>query len=438
MHLKRDCVMNECVSDPQLDVLNFLNEVTFEFPRAISFAAGRLPGASLQLDCHLEALVGSIEDTARSREASPDRLWQELGQYSRTSGIITDAIAAHLALDEAIHVAPDAIIVTVGAQEAMAIVLTALFEPRRDVLLVSDPTYVGITGLARLLGIRVAPVPAGDGGLDPETVESVIDRTSREGRVRALYDIPNFNNPLGTSLSLANRIALIDVCRRHDVLLIEDNPYGMFAYDHPRPPTLKALDEDGSVLYIGSFSKTLLPGLRVGYLVADQRVAGSGVTLAHALSRVKSLLTVNTPPLSQAIVADALRRTGGTLEPIVAPKREACRRNRDAMLRALDEHCPPGEEAASWNRPPGGFFLTLTLPGEFGAAQLRQCAAEYDVIVSPMQFFCVGANRRRQIRLAFSSTTPEQIHTGIGRLARYVRERMRSEVPARECDTPVP
>jgi Aminotransferase class I and II len=164
-------------------------------------------------------------------------------------------------------------------------------------------------------------VPAGDHGLEPDAIERAIVEASRVGRVRALYDIPDFNNPLGTSLPLATRGEILRLCHRHQVLLIEDNAYGMFAYDHDRPPTMKALDVHQDVLYIGSFSKTLFPGLRLGYLVANQRVPTTGETLAAALSRVKSLLTVNTPPLIQAMAIAALSQTGGSLEPIVAPKR---------------------------------------------------------------------------------------------------------------------
>src|SRR5207247_1636494 len=161
----------------------------------------------------------------------------------------------------------------------------------------------------------------GDAGLDAAVVEDAIVRAAPRGRVRALYDIPDFNNPLGTTLRLPQRLALIETCRRHGVLIIEDNPYGMFAYDGERLPTLKALDRHGTVLYVGSFSKTLFPGLRVGYLVADQPVAPDGRPLARELSKVKSLLTVNTSAISQSIAAAALLGRGCSLEPIVEPKR---------------------------------------------------------------------------------------------------------------------
>ena len=304
----------------------------------------------------------------------------------------------------------------------MAILLAGLFDPSRDILLVSDPSYIGITGIARILGIRVMPVPAGDEGLDATAVEES-DRPRLHGRPRPrAVRHPRFQQSARTSLPLAQRLRLLDVCARHGVLIIEDNPYGMFAYDDERPRTLKALDRAGIVIYVGSFAKTLFPSLRVGYLVADQHVGQRGEPLAKALSRVKSLLTVNTSTLCQAIVADALDAAGGSLEPLVAPKRAMVKRNRDVLVDCLRQRFADLRARVTWNEPRGGFFLTLSVPFEFDARALTTCAAEYGVIVCPMTFFCLAPSesRRRQIRLAFSAITPAQIACGIERLSDYV------------------
>jgi (S)-3,5-dihydroxyphenylglycine transaminase len=195
----------------------------------------------------------------------------------------------------------------------------------------------------------------------------------------------------------------------------------MFAYDGERLPTLKSLDCHGSVIYIGSYSKTLFPGLRLGYLVADQKVAGSVRTLAQELSKVKSLITVNSPALCQGIVAIALRRHGNSLEPIVAPKRAQFRRNRDAMIESLERKFA-GDGEVQWNRPRGGFFLTLDLGFEFGAVELKRCASDYGVIVCPLSFLSLSGGFRTQIRLSFSYVTEEEISEGVRRLARFCRE----------------
>jgi (S)-3,5-dihydroxyphenylglycine transaminase len=429
--MPREVWLKGCFADPLLDVMNFLNEVVLEFPEAISFAPGRPVESLFCVDEHLRSIASYVGNVAARTSRDAVAVWQDMGQYGRTNGMITDLVAAHLRADERIDVHPDAIMITVGAQEAMAILLAGLFDPQHDALLVSDPTYIGITGLARILGIRVVPVPAGEGGLDPDAVERTIVSVSRTARVRALYDIPDFNNPLGTSLGLADRYRLLDVCRRHDVLLLEDNPYGMFAYDGERLPTLKSLDNDGTVVYIGSFSKTLFPGLRIGYLVADQIVGGGGETLAKALSRVKSLITVNTPPPLQAAAAAVLLRTGGSLEPIVAPKRATYRAHRDAMISSLHRTLDDLRGVVSWSTPAGGFFLTVTLPFAFGQRELHRCAAEHGVIVCPMQVFCLASRRERQIRLSFSYVDPQRIATGIARLGGFIRAQIASAtVPA--------
>ncbi|HLG59853.1 MAG TPA: PLP-dependent aminotransferase family protein [Vicinamibacterales bacterium] len=421
---RHDIRLKGCFSDPLLNVMNFLNEVVIEYPSAISFAPGRPFESLFSVDRHLTGIERYVEAMGAQSSRAAAAVWQELGQYGRTNGVIADRIAAHLLADEGIHVDAGSIMVTVGAQEAMTVLLAGLFDPRQDVLLVSDPTYVGITGMARILGIRVVGVPSSDGGLDPSAVEAAIIDASRSGRVRALYDIPDFNNPLGSCLSLTDRHRLLDVCRRHDVLIFEDNAYGMFAYDGERAPTLKALDQSGTVVYIGSFSKTLFPGLRVGFLVADQTVWPGGETLAKALSSVKSLITVNTPPLMQAAVAAVLLGTGGSLEPVVAPKRAQYKMQRDAMLGALARTFSDLNGLVSWNSPAGGFFLTVTLPFAFGPPELRRCAAEYGVIACPMQFFCLASRRERQIRLSFSYVEPEAIARGIERLGAFVRAQL--------------
>lgn len=420
MAIVRAIEISERCCDPLLDAVLFLNEVVAAFPDAISFGPGR-PIDSLSAHRDQAAAIDAFVDhAARRSRRDREAVLLDLAQYARLDGLIGDIVAGHLARDERIQVHAEDIIITVGAQEAMAVVLMGLMEPATDILLVSDPTYVGMTGLAHLLGITIVPVPSGDGGLDPEAVERAIVAGGRRGRVRALYDIPDFNNPLSTSLSIADRLELLRVCERHGVLIIEDNAYGMFAYDHPPMPTLKSLDTGRNVVYIGSFAKTLYPGLRIGYLVADQRAGAGRQSLAAALSRVKGLLTVNTPALPQAVAGGLLLLAGGSLEPIVAPKREQYKARRDALLAALGETFS-AKDGVSWVSPAGGFFLPMTLPFEIADKDARRCAEQYGVIVAPMQFFCMGAERRRQVRLSFSSVEPPMMCEGVRRFAAFIR-----------------
>lgn len=427
-----DVTLKSWLADPLLDVMNFLNEVVHRYPEAVSFAPGRPSERFFDVEGSLGLSALWVESRTASSGASTRAVWNDLGQYNKTNGIINDLVARQLAADEGIAAAPESILVTTGCQEGMLILLLGLIDAAGDALLVSDPTYIGIPGLARILGLTVIPVPTGERGLEPAAVLAGIEEARRLGRrPRALYDIPDFNNPLGTRMTLEGRRALLALAREHDMLVWEDNPYGMFSYDGPPLPTLKALDEHGVVIYMGSFSKTLFPGLRLGYLVADQTVvlpSGQRVPLAAELSKVKSLTTVNTSTVVQAIAGGLLLEAGGSLRPLMEEKLPFYRGNRDRMLAAL-EGSLGGLAGVRWNRPEGGFFLTVTLPFDFTDADLTACARDYGVIVCPMRFFALSPGRERQMRLSFSYVSEEQIAEGIGRFARFVRERAGAAAP---------
>lgn len=422
-----DIALKGCFADPLLEVMNFLNEVVLRYPQAISFAPGRPAEEHFDVEGSFGKAPRFVEHRARATGRTELSVYREMGQYGRTNGIIHDLIARQLEIDEGVKVAPEAIVVTAGCQEGMAILLAGLFEAGRDALLVSDPTYIGITGLARILGIEVVPIPAGPDGLTPEAAAAAIEATRGRGlRPRAIYDVPDFNNPLGSCMPVAVRREMLDLAHREGVLLFEDNPYGMFNYDGESLPTMKSLDGHGVVIYLGSFSKTLFPGLRVGYLVADQRVSGPvpAPTLAQELSKAKSLTTVNTSPLVQAITGGLLLENGGSLKRIVAERLPFYRQNRDVMVAAL-ERAFAGRLAGAvrWNRPQGGFFLTVDLPFEFTGECLEAAARDYGVVCCPMTFFALSPGRERQVRLSFSYVTPAQIEDGVARFARFVHDR---------------
>jgi (S)-3,5-dihydroxyphenylglycine transaminase len=427
-----EVALKDCFSDPLLDVMNFLNEVVLRYPEAISFAPGRPSERFFDVEGSLRQAAVWVEERARESGRPPRAVWNDLGQYNKTNGIFNDLVARQLALDEGIATRPESIIVTAGCQEGMAILLLGLIDPATDALLVSDPTYIGIPGLARMMGLTLIPVPTGEQGLEPEAVLAGIAEARRRGlRPRALYDIPDFNNPLGTRMPVEARRALLDLAREHGMLVWEDNPYGMFSYDGPPLPTLKALDEHGMVVYMGSFSKTLFPGLRLGYLVADQTVvlpSGERRLLAAELSKIKSLTTVNTSTVIQAIAGGILLETGGSLRPLMEEKLPFYRANRDRMLACLKEGLG-GVAGVRWNRPEGGFFLTVTLPFDFTEDRLTECARDHGVIVCPMPFFSLTPGRERQVRLSFSYVTGEQTEEGVRRFAGFVRDRAAATRP---------
>jgi (S)-3,5-dihydroxyphenylglycine transaminase len=421
--------LKPCFGHPLLDVMNFLNEVVLRHPGAISFAPGRPTEQHFDVEGSLGKAKAFVAYRAQALGWTEAAVWNDLGQYNRTNGIINDLIARQLRLDEGIEVEPAAILVTHGCQEAMVVLLLGLFEAERDVLLVSDPTYIGITGLAALAGIEIRPVAMEAEGLPMERLRAAIAEVRAAGkRPRAFYHIPDFNNPLGSQMPLAERHRLLGLLREEGVLLFEDNPYGMFAFDREPLPTLKQLDKDGLVIYLGSFAKTLYPGLRVGYLVADQLVAAPGgpagkkLPLAVELSKVKSLTTVNTSPLLQAIAGAILLENDFSLRTVVKRKLPFYRDNRDRMQACLEKELG-GRPGIAWNRPAGGFFMTVDVPFVFGDAEVEACARDYGVIVCPVSYFALSPGRERQVRLSFSYVSQQQIEEGIGRFARFLRER---------------
>jgi (S)-3,5-dihydroxyphenylglycine transaminase len=217
------------------------------------------------------------------------------------------------------------------------------------------------------------------------------------------------------------RHRLLEVAAEHDLLIFEDNSYGALAYDGEPPPTLASMDREGRVIYLSSFSKTLCPGLRVGFLVYRGQNDGE---LISALERVKSFTTINTSPLMQAIVGGVLRSHSYSLLALIEPARARYRQHRDQMIHSLAAHMNGVEGAVSWNRPSGGFFLALTLPFDFDDDCLRVCAEQYGVICSPMSYFASAGRWRNVVRLSFSYVTPPQIEQGIACLARFVAARL--------------
>ncbi|MFD0817248.1 PLP-dependent aminotransferase family protein [Micromonospora zhanjiangensis] len=405
--------------------MNFLNEVTLRYPEAISFAPGRPYDGFFdteQVLGHLRRYLDHLADQGRS----PAQVRTAVYQYGPTAGQIREIIADSLRRDERIDVPVESIVVTVGAQEAMMLVVRALIRDPRDVLLVSSPCYVGITGVARLLDVTLSPVVEPAEGFSVEVLAATIRRERAAGRrPRAFYVVPDHANPSGATLTVADRTALLDLAAREDLLILEDSPYRLVSPGDP-VPTLKALDRHRSVVHLGSYSKTLFPGARVGFAVADQTVLGDdGRTglLADELSKIKSMVTVNTSSLSQAVVAGALLAADGRVSELNA---KAAQHYGDAMRRVFDrlaDRLPPARRAdlgVRWNEPSGGFFLSLTVGFEADDAALTRSAEEYGVIWTPMRYFHPDDGGRRSIRLSVSYLSPEEIDEGVTRLVAFI------------------
>ncbi|MFH9354572.1 PLP-dependent aminotransferase family protein [Kitasatospora sp. NPDC017646] len=416
------------IGDPLLESIGFLNEVAGRYPDAISFAAGAPhPQFFRDLDplraverfrTHLQ------EDLGLSREVADRRLYE----YGPSRGIINDVIAQLLDRDHGITVPPRALVVTVGAQEAMFLTLRALSSSPNDVLAVANPSFVGILGAARLLDMPVVGIDETDEGPDLSALEEACLEARRHGRrIRACYVAPDFANPGGGRMSTAARHRLLELAHCHDFLVIEDNTYGFTVAAGVERPALKALDRQRRVVHIGTFAKTCFPGARIGFVVADQPVAsggpGAGRLLADELAGLKSMVTVNTSPLTQAVIAGMLLEYGGSLAEPARRQASLYQRNLTRLMAALDREV--GRDALPgirWNRPDGGFFVRVHLPVPATAELLHRSASDYGVLWTPMAQFYPNGGGDRQLRLSCSYLEPARIDEGATRLAAFLRE----------------
>jgi (S)-3,5-dihydroxyphenylglycine transaminase len=422
--LQRDD-LHASVSSPVLDTMNFLNEITSRYPEAISFAPGRPYDGFFdteQIFTHIRAYLDYLAD----RGNDPAQIRDALFQYGPTAGRIRDLIAASLLVDEDISVSPESIVVTVGCQEAMFLALRVLMADPRDVLLVSSPCYVGITGAARLLDIELAAVNEREDGFRcADLAAAIVAQRALGRRPRAFYVVPDHSNPAGTTMPVPARLELLALADRHDILVMEDSPYRLVSAA-PQLPTLKSLDRDRRVVYLGSFSKSAFPGARVGFAVADQPVTGADgyvALLADEMAKIKSMVTVNTSPLSQAVIGGMLLACAGRLSALNEENSAYYGNAMSATLGQLDECFPPGRREAlgvRWNQPGGGFFLTMRVPFVADDDALARSAQDFGVIWTPMSYFYPQGGGERSIRLSVSYLTHAEIIEGISRLARFV------------------
>jgi (S)-3,5-dihydroxyphenylglycine transaminase len=427
--------LHQSVADPVMDTMNFLNEITLRYPDTVSFAPGRPYDGFFdteQIFGHLRRYLDHLAAEGRT----PAQVREALFQYGPSAGMIRGLVADSLRADEGIDVPAEAVVVTVGCQEAMFLALRALIAGPDDMLLVSSPCYVGINGAARLLDAEVAAVEERADGLSCADVEAaVLAHRARGRRPRAIYVIPDHSNPSGVTMPLDVRHDLLDLAARLDILILEDSPYRLVS-PGAQVPTLKSLDRNRRVVHLGSYSKSLFPGARVGFAVADQpvrRADGTTGLLADELTKIKSMVTVNTSALSQAAVAGALLASGGRVSEL---NRETSAYYGDTMrsiLAALEREFPADRRArlgVGWNAPSGGFFLTLRVPFRADNAALTSSAQHFGVIWTPMSYFHPDGGGTHTIRLSTSYLTHADVVEGVSRLAAFIESEADRNDPA--------
>ncbi|MEW1634513.1 PLP-dependent aminotransferase family protein [Streptomyces sp. NPDC093801] len=365
-----------------------------ERPGVISFAGG-LPAPELFDTAGLRAAY----DSALAGAGAASRALQ----YSTTEGApeLRAAVAAR-AGRRGLPTTADDVLVTTGSQQALTLVTTTLVEPG-DTVLVENPTYLAALQCFGMAGARVIPVPCDEQGLLPDALAEI---TARE-RPKLLYTVPTFQNPTGRTLPGERRAEVARTAARLGLWLVEDDPYGDLRYEGDHEPWLAAHPgaEDRTAL-IGSFSKIMAPGLRLGWLRAP-------AALRRAAVVAKQAADLHTSTVDQLAAAHYLR--AHDLDAHVARVREAYRARRDALLAGLAGALPEGSE---WNRPQGGMFVWARLPEGYDATALLKSAVAHDVAYVPGAPFFTGTPDPRALRLSFTTHTPDEIAEGLDRLRR--------------------
>jgi 2-aminoadipate transaminase len=312
---------------------------------------------------------------------------------------------------EGIHAGANDVVVTVGSQQALDL-MTRIFIDPGDVVLAEGPSYVGALGTFSAYQAKVVHVAMDDQGIVPESLAQTIYALETAGApIKFLYTIPTFHNPGGVTLNIARRQQVLDICQRAGILIIEDNPYGLLGFDGEPMRALRADNPDG-VVYLGSFSKTLAPGFRVGWALAP-----------HAI-RDKLVLAMESAVLSHSSFTQLAVGQYLATQPWqeqIKTFRELYRERRDALLDALESLMPP---EVTWTRPAGGFFVWATLPdGLDSKAILPRAVAERVAFVPGTGFFSDGSGARH-MRLSYCYPEPDRIREGVRRLAGVIEQEM--------------
>ena len=388
-------------------------------PEVISLAGGLPDTASFPPDT-LAAVA-----TRMALESSARAL-----QYGPTDGLIeTKRCIADVMAAESADMRPDLddIVVTSGGQQVIDLVTKTLVDPG-DVVVAEGPTYPGAVPVFSSYEAEVVQVDMDSDGMRIDLLEETLDSLERDGRrPKFIYTVPSFQNPAGVTMSLPRRRRLIEVAHERELLVLEDNPYGLLRYEDEPVPPLYALDGGVYVMYLGTFSKILSPGIRLGWVVAPPPVLDK-------INLGKQAADLCTSTLSQLLVHSYFEshRWQGYVDSL----REIYRTRRDTMLAALTEHFP---EQAEWTQPGGGLFIWVTLPDFIDTTDLLARALRDNVAFVPGEAAYLDGRGRSSMRLNFSGVDEDSIREGVRRIGEVVHEQVAlySTLTGRE-QTPAP
>ena len=337
---------------------------------------------------------------------------QEALQYGSGQGHpkLREQICDVMAL-EGIRAHPDDVIVTTGSQQALDLISRIFIDPG-DVVLVEAPSYVGALGTFHQYEAQVVHVSMDDNGLIPIALREAIVATRATGRkIKFLYLIPNYQNPAGVLLSAERRTEILEICREEAIFVIEDNPYGLLGFDRPSPNAMRAEDSE-NVLYLGSFSKTIAPGFRIGWALVPQALKEKLVIASESSILCPSNFT-------QLAISSYL--SDQPWRDQIASFTQLYKARRDAMLETLEETFPTG---ATWTKPGGGFYVWVTLPPEIDTKALMPKAIVAKVAYVPGTAFYADGFGSWSLRLSYCYPSPERIRDGVRSLAGVIKTEM--------------
>ena len=312
---------------------------------------------------------------------------------------------------EGIRANPDDVVITTGSQQALDLISRIFIDPG-DVVLVEAPSYVGALGTFRQYQASVVHVEMDNDGLVPDSLRAAIKSLRTTGRkIKFLYLIPNYQNPTGVCLPADRRTEILSICREEEIFVVEDNPYGLLGFDKPSPNAMRAEDSE-NVIYLGSFSKTIAPGLRVGWALVPQSLKDKLVISSESSILCPSNFTQLT---ISSYLADQPWRDQ------IASFCELYKVRRDAMLESLEQHFPA---EATWTKPGGGFYVWVNLSAEIDTKALMPKAIVAKVAYVPGSAFYADGLGSWSMRLSYCHPTPERIREGVKALGGVIKQEM--------------
>jgi 2-aminoadipate transaminase len=372
-------------------------------PEVISLAGG-LPDTTTFPAEDVAALMARVAADASARAL----------QYGPTEGMdelkacIVEVMAA-----EGMEVGSDDLLVTTGGQQVIDLVCKTLIDPG-DVIVAEGPTYPGAVPTFSAYQADVVQIEMDADGMQIDLLEETLDRLEREGRTpKFVYTVPTFHNPAGVTMSLERRRRLVRLAAQRELFVLEDNPYGLLRYSGDPLPPLYALDRGEYVIYLGTFSKILSPGLRLGWTAAPRPVL-------EKLNLGKQGADLCSSTLGQHFVVEYFAQRNW--QDLLARLRELYRRRRDTLLDALAEHLPPETE---WTRPAGGMFIWATLPDYIDTSDLLARALRDHVAFVPGRAAYLDGRGASSMRLNFAGVSEDDLHEGVRRIGKVVSEQVR-------------